>query len=163
MPLEEFRNAIDPRELWRGEIQMRERKVTAFISSPCTNGEGLWTLLLVQLKSMPGSVREDVLDWHQVVEFSTVMQTVHLLLAVAPELHTATENCRSLVQLVQLLSFIRFLLGVMSVVTEPGKDHGGQSTEPMGTQEHIHYPEQALGNYLNFPIYKTYIYKHISK
>lgn len=40
VPLEEFRNAIDPRELWRGEIQMRERKFGFEISFPefCLKG-----------------------------------------------------------------------------------------------------------------------------
>ncbi|GAB1299369.1 Mdm2-binding protein [Apodemus speciosus] len=40
VPLEEFRNAIDSRELWRGEIQMRERKFGFEISFPefCLKG-----------------------------------------------------------------------------------------------------------------------------
>ncbi|XP_051015610.1 mdm2-binding protein [Acomys russatus] len=40
VPLEEFRNAIDSRELWRGEIQMRERKFGFELSFPefCLKG-----------------------------------------------------------------------------------------------------------------------------
>lgn len=40
VPLEEFRNAIDSRELWRGEIQIRERKFGVEISFPefCLKG-----------------------------------------------------------------------------------------------------------------------------
>ncbi|CAH7115757.1 mdm2-binding protein [Phodopus roborovskii] len=40
VPLEEFRNAIDSRELWRGEIQIRERKFEHEISFPefCLKG-----------------------------------------------------------------------------------------------------------------------------
>ncbi|XP_055482458.1 mdm2-binding protein [Psammomys obesus] len=40
VPLEEFRNAVDSRELWRGEIQMRERKFGFEISFPefCLKG-----------------------------------------------------------------------------------------------------------------------------
>lgn len=40
VPLEEFRNAIDSRELWRGEIQMRERKFGFEVNFPefCLKG-----------------------------------------------------------------------------------------------------------------------------
>lgn len=56
VPFEEFRNAIDSRELWRGEIQIRERKVNRLLAFTAYSKVGLSTSFSVQLTSAPVSL-----------------------------------------------------------------------------------------------------------